>query len=158
MKIGFWGIGLGLFILASGCNQHKTNEADTAASDSVVTMPDKDTAAGENVDVNTPVASIELNKEDAVTDNDFTVQVFPTHKKDVFTIEIKYGGNAAKDEVTMLPKSYYKEIALRKGKNANECLLGFIDNKGKFNTMKSITASGTHIGIKTVKAYYLSTK
>lgn len=158
MKYGLWCVGMSLFIIVSSCNQHKTGEAGETNTDSAVSLPDKDTVVEETIDINKPVAAIELNKNDAVTDNDFIVQVFPTRKPNVFSIQIKYGGNAAKDEMTMLPKSYYKEIALRKGKNPNECLLGFIDKKGKFNTMKSITASGTHIGIKTVKAYYLSTK
>jgi hypothetical protein len=144
--------------MMSACNQQKTGKSRRAKPDSSVSTPKKKAGDKKKTDINKPVAALTLNTDDEVTDNDFTVEVFPTRKQDVFSIKITYGGNTAGDEVTMLPESYYKKIALRKGKNDNECLMGFIDKKDNFNEMKSITASGTQIGIKTLKAYYLSTK
>lgn len=110
------------------------------------------------VDTTKPVATFEENMQDQVTDNDFIVKVFPAAADDKFKIDIQYGGNTASDEFDMLPPEYYKKIALIKGDDNNECILGFIDKDGKFNKMKLITGSGTSISIKTLKAYYLSTK
>jgi hypothetical protein len=71
-------------------------------------------------------------------------------------LDIRYGGNRATDEVSMLPPDYYKKIELRKGAVPGQCILGFVDNEGKFNEMTLITASSTRISIRKLKAYYLS--
>lgn len=111
-----------------------------------------------SIDTTKPVAVFEANMRDQLDNNDFIVKVFPTAEDDKFKIDIQYGGNTASDELKMLPPEYYKKIALTKGNNSNECIVGFIDKDGKYNKMKLITGSGTSIIIKTLKAYYLSTK
>lgn len=111
-----------------------------------------------SIDLAKPVATFEVNMQDPLNNIDFIVKVFPTMDDDKFKIDIQYGANTASDELKMIPSEYYKKISLIKGNNNNECIVGFIDNSGRFNKMKLITGSGTSISIKTLKAYYLSTK
>lgn len=111
-----------------------------------------------SIDTTKPVATFEANMQDQLDNNDFIVKVFPTTEDDKFKMDIQYGGNTASDALKMLPPEYYKKIVLTKGNNNDECIVGFIDNDGNFNKMKLITGSGTSISIKTLKAYYLSTK
>jgi hypothetical protein len=109
-------------------------------------------------DIHQPVAVFEQNMQDKVTDNDFIVKVFPDSIPNQYRLEIHYGGNEAQDNVTMLPRKYYKKIELRKGETDQECIFGFRDTEGKFNEMKLISVSGTQISIKTLRTYYLSTQ
>lgn len=108
------------------------------------------------VDTLKPLAVFTDNMEDAVTDNDFSVKVFATGKTDIYRAMIRYGGNEVHDEIDMLPREYYKRIVLKPGAEHGQCIIGFDDPQGKFNEMKLITASGTRIGIKTLRAYYLT--
>lgn len=157
MKYGVWCVGA--FFLITACVQQKTDGGAGHNDKKKITGTHQGKVEDKKpVDTGKPVAVLSLNEDDEVSDNDFKVEIFPTEKEDIFKISIRYGGNTAGDELTMLPKSYYEKIALKKGKDGNECIVGFVDTKGKFNEMKSITASGTYIGIKTLKAYYLSTK
>lgn len=157
MKYGQWYVGVSMLLMVA-CNQNnKTQNTKRIDKDTPAKVPERKRQAPA-VDTDKAVATFELNTNDEVTDNDFKVQVYPTHTQDVFKVNIQYGGNTASDQLTMLPKEYYSKIALRRGSSNNECILGFVDKKGAFNKMKSITATGTHIGIKTLKAYYLSTK
>lgn len=107
-------------------------------------------------DTTTPVVIYSQNLDDQVTDNDFVVKVYPTLRDDQFRLVIRYGGNKATDEVSMLPPEYYTRIQLRKGASPGQCILGFVDTKGVFNEMTLITASSTRISIRKLKAYYLS--
>lgn len=107
-------------------------------------------------DTTKPVVIYSQNLADKVTDNDFIVKVYATGRNDAFRLDIRYGGNRATDEVSMLPPDYYKKIELRKGAVPGQCILGFVDNEGKFNEMTLITASSTRISIRKLKAYYLS--
>ncbi|MGH2645900.1 MAG: hypothetical protein ACRDE2_18255 [Chitinophagaceae bacterium] len=143
----------------AACNQ--TNSSGKKEKKESAAIPQKQNNIKQKpipIDTSKPVAAFEANMEDQVNNNDFIVKVFPTSTDDRFRINIQYGANTASDEFNMLPSEYYKKIALVKGENNNECILGFIDNNGKFNKMKLITGSGTSIGIKTLKKYYLSTK
>lgn len=110
------------------------------------------------VDTSKAVATYTANMEDQVTDNDFIVKIFPTSDETLFKADIRYGGNEVQEEISMLPKSYYKRIALKKKTGDGQCILGFTDTEGTFNEMKLITASRTSIGIKTLRTYYLSTQ
>lgn len=107
-------------------------------------------------DTSRPVARYAANQEDAVTNNDFVVTIYPTLEPRVFTARISYGANEVRQDITMLPKSYYREITLKKGPGEGQCIFGFTDADGKFNEMKLISGSPTSIGIKTLKEYYLS--
>lgn len=107
-------------------------------------------------DTTKPVVIYSQNLADRITDNDFIVRVYPTAQEDEFRLEIRYGGNRATDQVSMLPPDYYKKIELRKGAMPGQCILGFVDNEGKFNQMTLITASSTRISIRKLKEYYLS--
>lgn len=158
MKLGLWSIAVTL-LLITACHENQSKRStQSKEKEKKEHIEKKEKPVHQKPDINTPVVTFEANTEDEVTDNDFIVKVFPTNTTDVFEVEIRYGGNVAKDDVTMVPKEYYKKISLRKGSNDNECILGFIDTEGNFKEMKSITASSTKIGIKTLKAYYLSTK
>lgn len=157
MRIGMWYAGVVLFMICS-CNPQKNKESKESKKDTPAETEVKKPVERKAPAPGTPVASLTLNEEDEVTDNNFTVEIFTTAKPEVFKIDVRYGGNEATDEFTMLPEEYYTKIMLRPGKSDNEIILGFLDKDGKFNVMKSVTASGTHIGIKTLKAYYLSTK
>lgn len=156
MKFGLWSLGISL-LLITACNNSRTNHSEQPDRKEKKSEQKKTETVEQKLDTNQAVATYETNTEDNVTNNDFIVKVFPTNTTDVFEIDIQFGGNAARDNVTMVPKAYYKKISLKKGNSDNECILGFIDTEGKFNEMRSITGSSTKIGIKTLKAYYLST-
>lgn len=145
----------------AACNQTHSSYKHEKGKREKSNIPNEQTIKKHNatsIDTSKPVAIFEANMQDQLDNNDFIVKVFPTTEDDKFKIDIQYGGNTASDELKMLPPEYYKKIALTKGSNNNECIVGFTDNDGKFNKMKLITGSGTSISIKTLKAYYLSTK
>ena len=110
------------------------------------------------VDVNTPVATYSANMEDEVTNNDFEVKIFPTEDPRAFKLTIRFGENRAQDKVEFPKPEYYEQVALRKGKDSNACLIGFIGKDGAFNKMKEVVGTTTQISINHLKSYYFKTK
>jgi hypothetical protein len=144
---------LGMFMIS--CHNHDHNNAHRSSRSGKETGA-KPHAAHEPADTTEPVVIYSQNLDDQVTDNDFIVKVYPTLQDDQFRLVIRYGANRATDEVSTLPPQYYTSIQLRKGASPGQCILGFVDKKGVFNEMTLITASSTRIGIRKLKAYYLS--
>lgn len=148
-----WMTGVGCHEGGTRGSRHKSSERELSH-----THEEKAAKHRSPVDTSRPVAQFSNNLDDQVTNNDFKVSLYPTAEETVFKIDIRYGGNEVHQEITMLPHSYYRRIVLKKGDGSGQCILGFVDMDGKFNEMKLITASGTSIGIKTLKEYYLSTQ
>jgi hypothetical protein len=144
-------------LLTMGCNNN-TKKDHSGAGDSVAVTKLPSGKQEATTDTSEPEVIYRQNMNDQVTDNDFVVKLYPTSKADVFRLDIHYGGNAASDEVSMLPREYYKRFELRRGASDQECILGFIDPEGKFNKMTMITGSGTSIAIRKLKAYYITTQ
>ncbi len=145
-----------------GCNQtgkeqNKKSENKTSQSAIPEDRP-KAKSKKEKVDLNKPVATYQANMEDEVTNNDFTVQVYPTENPKTFKVDIQFGGNKAQDKADFPPPQYFDKISLKKGDKPNSCILGFIGKKGKFNELKEIVCTTTSIKINTLKAYYFETK
>lgn len=154
-----WPLSLAMFvgILAPGCQSGTQTGTRGKARTGLKTAADAGTSRRESPpDTSRPVAVYEENLEDQVTDNDFRVGLYPTVEATVFEAHIQYGGNVVRQDITVLPKSYYKRLVLKKGPTEGTCIMGFTDPDGKFNKMKLITASGTSIEVKTLKQYYLS--
>lgn len=146
-----------LAMVSVGCRQGSRQASGNAASQEKASRrSSKAQQPAEAPDTSKPVAEYSANLNDDVTNNDFIVKLYPTLEQTVFQARIRYGGNEVSQDITMIPKEYYRRIILEKGDEDGTCVLGFEDPDGKFNEMKLITGSGTQIGIQTIKAYYLS--
>lgn len=154
-----WGLSMAMLIgiLAPGCQSGSQTgtrgKARTGLKGAGEAGP---SGTDSQPDTSQPVATYGENLDDQVTDNDFRVGLYPTVEATVFEAHIQYGGNEVHQDITVLPKSYYKRLVLKKGPSAGTCIMGFTDPDGKFNEMKLITASGSSIEVKTLKQYYLS--
>lgn len=145
-------------VLFAACQSEKDHSAKRNNDSSKKTEQTIKQDQKKSQDTGNPVASFSANMDDVETNNDFVVKVYPAKKPKQYKITIQFGANHAQDEVDFPPKQYYKEIALRKGSTNDECLLGFIDNNGDFKEMKLISCTTTQIKIKSLKAYYFTTK
>jgi hypothetical protein len=133
-------------ILWMGCN-HFSGEKDHAVKKNEVVKKD--------VAINTPLAVFRSNLQDAVTDNDFIVKIFPLADGKMIRLDIRFGGNEVEDSVQMLPPDYYKKMAIHPGSDSNNCIVGFIDNDNHFREMIQIFGSPTAINLKTLHEYFL---
>ncbi len=159
MKRAIIGCGLVLAtVLYTGCQLKKQERKTTTQEVTRQAEPEEKAENDKPVDLSKPVAVYQANKEDAATNNDFTVEVYPTKDPKKFRVAMLFGENKAEDYVAFPDPQYYKEVALRKSQKANSCLLGFVGKDGKFNEMKEISGSTTQIKITSLKAYYFTTK
>lgn len=146
-------------IFLTGCRfGEQQKKGKTAKKHKTEATRSKKKSEKKTVDLNKPVAVYRANKEDAATNNDFIVKVFPTNDPETFKVAIDFGENKAQDNIKFPDPKYYKKVALRKSEHPNACILGFIGKDGKFNEMKEISGSTTQIGIKGLKAYYFKTE
>lgn len=135
--------------------QNKTASNKETAGESNTTKKKKQK---QPVDLNKPVAVYRANEDDAATNNDFVVKVYPTKNVEQFKVVMNFGKNSAQTNIKFPNPKYFKKVALRKSDTANACLLGFIGKDGSFNEMKKIVCTSSQIKVNSIKAYYFKTK
>lgn len=147
-----------IFVVLFAACQSETHRNSRNKDSSQERIKQQDQPKKQNTNTGKLAATFRLNMDDAVTNNDFIVNVYPENKTSQYKLVIQYGGNYAQDVVDFPPEKFIQKIELRKGNTNSECILGFIDNNGDFREMKLISCTTTQIKIKSLKAYYFTTK
>ncbi|MCF0050116.1 hypothetical protein LXM25_08620 [Dyadobacter sp. LJ53] len=140
-----------LFLLLTlfACNQNTKNERDADGNEIV-----NDTIALERKVVeNSPVASFSEKVKDPLNDWRFSVDVYETKSTFDFLVKIKYKELDAEDNIKIPNFGIMPKVEVRKGKEEQSCIIGFLDKKGEFKEYKLVQVKNQELKISTIKHY-----
>jgi hypothetical protein len=153
MKSNFYYALLISTVFASCRQEQKTSSAS---------KKDK-TPTERNIVSKTPVAvfdqkyiSSSLNSD--INDWRFTVTLYETPKTFWYRMVVVDKTLEINDTVVFPDLGLELRPALKKGKEPNSCLVGFLDNTDQFLEYKKVTSNYKGLSIKQTKSYYVSTK
>ncbi|SKC01550.1 hypothetical protein [Dyadobacter psychrophilus] len=141
-----------LFLLLTlfACNQNTKKESKDAQGNEIVndTIP-----AERKVVENSPVASFSEKVKDPLNDWRFSVDVYETKSTFDFLVKIKYKELDAEDNIKIPNFGIMPKVEVRKGKEEQSCIIGFLDKTGEFKEYKLVQVKNQELKISTIKHY-----
>ena len=132
------------------CNQNDKNDNSGGQSSGIV----NDTIPLERKVVeNSPVASFSEKVKDPLNDWRFAVDVYETKSTFDFLVKIKYKELDAEDNIKIPNFGIMPKVELRKGKEEQSCIIGFLDKAGEFKEYKLVQVKNQQLKISTIKHY-----
>jgi hypothetical protein len=141
-----------LFLLLTlfACNSSTKSENRDAQGNEIV----NDTIALERTVVeNSPIASFSEKVKDPLNDWRFSVDVYETKSTFDFLVKIKYKELDAEDNIKIPNFGIMPKVELRKGKEEQSCIIGFLDKAGEFKEYKLVQVKNQELKITTIKHY-----
>ncbi|MCO4292008.1 hypothetical protein NF867_03920 [Solitalea sp. MAHUQ-68] len=93
-----------------------------------------------------------------INDWRFSVKLYETPKTFWYRMEVVDRELEIKDTVVFPNLGMNIEPALKKGREPNSCLVGFLDKQGNFLEYKKVVSGPKGLSIKQTQTYYVSTK
>ena len=140
-----------LFFLLTlfACNQNSKNGKDAQGNEIA-----NDTIALERQTVeSSPVASYTEKVKDPLNDWRFSVDVYETKSTFDFLVKIKYKELDAEDNIKIPNFGITPKVEVRKGKEEQSCIVGFLDKDGAFKEYKLVQVKNQELKISTIKHY-----
>ena len=140
-----------LFFLLTlfACNQNSKNGKDAQGNEIA-----NDTIALERQTVeSSPVASYTEKVKDPLNDWRFSVDVYETKSTFDFLVKIKYKELDAEDNIKIPNFGITPKVEVRKGKEEQSCIVGFLDKDGVFKEYKLVQVKNQELKISTIKHY-----
>ena len=140
-----------LFFLLTlfACNQNSKNGKDAQGNEIA-----NDTIALERQTVeSSPVASYTEKVKDPLNDWRFSVDVYETKSTFDFLVKIKYKELDAEDNIKIPNFGITPKVEVRKGKEEQSCIVGFLDKNGVFKEYKLVQVKNQELKISTIKHY-----
>ena len=140
-----------LFFLLTlfACNQNSKNRKDAQCNEIA-----NDTIALERQTVeSSPVASYTEKVKDPLNDWRFSVDVYETKSTFDFLVKIKYKELDAEDNIKIPNFGITPKVEVRKGKEEQSCIVGFLDKDGVFKEYKLVQVKNQELKISTIKHY-----
>ncbi len=136
------------------CNKPKNNNESAATNDGDPTKAINDTIplTREKVE-NSPIASYSEKVKDDLNDWRLAVDVYETKQTFKFLMKIEYMAQEAEDTLTIPNFGIMPKVEVRKGREKESCIVGFLDKQGEFKEYKLIALKEKQLKISTLKYY-----
>lgn len=147
---------IGLLLLAA-CNE--TNLETTAVKDSVVIIP-RETVSPERQKPSTKAIT---SYYEGVADNagnanewKFGIGVYETKYTFQYLLKMQYKELRVTDTLKVPDLGFMPRVEVKKGKEAQSCIIGFYDKKGVFKEYKKLNVKNEQLKLTKLNSYYVA--
>lgn len=136
------------------CNKPKNSDETEAANSGEPTKAINDTIPLTRDKVeNSPIASYSEKVKDPLNDWRLAVDIYETKETFKFLMKIEYMVQEAEDTLTIPNFGIMPKVEIRKGREKESCIVGFLDKQGEFKEYKLIALKEKQLKISTLKYY-----
>jgi hypothetical protein len=142
-----------LFSILSGCVSPPENNED--ATEENTQAPAVITEVRDAV-ASMPAASFRKKTPNNLNDWYFSVDLFETKKRFDYVVKMRYEEAAGVDTISFPNLGQEPKPVLQQGKSEFSCVIGFLDQEGKFREYKEVSFAKDRLKITTLKYYTVS--
>ena len=141
-------------LMAAACRETASPDLPAAAAPIVIHT---DTVPALRQTVNSkPVAAYSEPLSDSLNNWTFAVSVYETKKTFQYLLRIQAKEVRVTDSIRFPDFGITPKPVIKKGKNAQSCIIGFLDKKNEFREYRLVSFVNDQLHIKTIKSYYVA--
>lgn len=143
-----------VLLLLAACRN--TVQPDQQATDSTIVIPADTVPAIRQKVSERPVAEYSEPISDSLNNWKFSVSVYETKRTFHYNLRIQAKEVRISDSINLPNFGTMPKPVLRKGKDPQSCIIGFLDRKNLFKEYRLISFTNNQLHIKTLKSYYVA--